>query len=140
MFILAFDRRHKILRSTVVGVLSSNLLSAWDQAVVAFTAAHGPSHGLIDFTEVAAIAVPLSRLASRGRQPQISPGWERVIVAPRTDLVEWSRIFSEYQGAAGFRPPITVASMDEAYRLLGLTDPIFEPVQDVGPTGGPYGI
>src|SRR5437868_15396857 len=39
-----------------------------------------PSHSLIDFSRVEAIAVPFSRLASRGRQPQISPGWERIIV------------------------------------------------------------
>jgi hypothetical protein len=128
MFILAFDGRYKVLKSTIVGVLSSDLLAAWDQSVVGFTALHGPSHGLIDFSRVDAIAVPLSRLASRGRQPQISPGWERVIVAPRSDLMEWSRTFCEYQSSAGNRPPIVVASMEEAYRVLGLTDPVFEPV------------
>ena len=126
MFILAFDGKHKVLRSTIVGVLSSDLLGAWDQAVVSFTARQGPNHGLIDFSKVEAIAVPFSRLASRGRQPQISPGWERVIVAPRTDLVEWSNTFGEYQSSAGYRPPKVVASIDEAHRVLGLTDPVFE--------------
>lgn len=128
MFILAFDSKHKVLQSTIIGVLSSDLLREWDQAVVSFTSSQGPNHGLIDFSRVEAIAVPLSRLASRGRQPQISPGWERVIVAPRRDLVEWCSTFSEYQSAAGSRPPIVVASMEEAHRVLGLTDPVFEPV------------
>lgn len=128
MFLFAFEGRQRVLRSTIVGVLSSEVLTAWDQAVVRFTAMHGPSHGLIDFSQVEAIAVPLSRLASRGRQPQISPGWERVIVAPRPDHMEWSRTFSEYQSAAGTRSPIVVASMEEAHRVLGLTDPVFEPV------------
>jgi hypothetical protein len=128
MFILAFDGKHKVLKSTIVGILSSDLLREWDQAVVSFTSRQGPNHGLIDFSRVEAIAVPLSRLVSRGRQPQISPGWERIIVAPRRDLVEWSSIFSEYQSSAGHRPPIVVASMEEAHRFLGLTDPEFEPV------------
>jgi hypothetical protein len=128
MFILAFDGKHKILRSTIVGVLSSDLLREWDQAIVGFTSREGPNHSLVDFSQVEAIAVPFSRLASRGRQPQISPGWERVIVAPRTDLAEWARTFSEYQSAAGNRPPIVVPSMEEAHRVLGLTDPVFEPV------------
>jgi len=128
MFILAFDGKHKVLKSTIVGVLSSDLLREWDQAVVGLTSRQGPNHGLIDFSQVEAIAVPLSRLASCGWQPQISPGWERVIIAPRTDLVEWARAFSEYQSAAGNRPPIVVASMDEAHRVLGLIDPVFEPV------------
>jgi hypothetical protein len=128
MFILAFDRKHKVLKSTIVGVLSSDVLSAMDQAVVGFTALHGPSHGLIDFSRLEAIAVPLSRLASRGRQPQINPGWERIIIAPRTDLAEWARTFSEYQSSAGHRPPLIVASIEEAYRVLDLTDPVFEPV------------
>jgi hypothetical protein len=128
MFILAFDGRHKVLRSTIVGVLSSDLLAAWDQAVVSFTARHGPNHGLIDFSRVDAIAVPLSRLARRGRQPQISPGWERVIVASRSDLVEWCGVFCDYQSSAGYRPPIVAASMDEARRILGLADAVFEPV------------
>jgi hypothetical protein len=73
--------------------------------------------------------VPLSRLASRGRQPPISPGWERVVVARCTDLVEWTGAFSAYQSSAGHRPPIIVASMEEAHRVLDLTDPVFEPVQ-----------
>jgi hypothetical protein len=126
MFILAFDGKHKVLKSTIVGVLSSDVLSALDQAVVGFTALHGPSHGLIDFSQVDAIAVPLSRLASRGRQPPINPGWERIIVAPRTDLAEWARTFSEYQSSAGHHPPFIVASMEEAHRVLGLTDLAFE--------------
>jgi hypothetical protein len=128
MFILAFDGGYNVLKSTIVGVLSSDLLAAWDQAVVSFTARHGPSHGLIDFSRVDAIAVPLSRLASRGRQPQINPGWARVIVAPRSDLVEWCSLYCDYQSSAGNRPPIVVASMDEAHGVLGLTDPVFEPV------------
>ena len=128
MFILAFDGKHKVLKSTIVGVLSSDLLREWDQAIVGFTSREGPNHSLIDYSRVEAIAVPLSRLASRGRQPQISPGWERIIVAPRTDLMEWASIFSAYQSAAGNRPPIVVASMEEAHRVLGLTDPVFEPV------------
>ena len=139
MFILAFDGKHEVLKTTIVGVLSSDLLRQWDQAIVGFTSRRGPSHGLADFSRVEAIAVPLSRLASRGRQPQISPGWERVIVAPRSDLVEWSMAFREYQSAAGYRSPIVVASMDEAYRILDLTDPVFEPVQDLGPPSGIYG-
>lgn len=134
MFILAFDSRHKVLRSTIVGVLSSDLLEAWEQAVVGFTARQGYSHGLIDFSQVAAIAVPLSRLASRGRQPQICPGWERIVVAPRTDLVEWIRAFAAYQSSAGHRPPIVVASMEEAYRVLDLADPRFEPIEDIEAT------
>lgn len=128
MFILAFDGKNKVLKTTIVGVLSSDLLREWDQAVVGFTARKGPNHGLVDFSKVEAIAVPLSRLAIRGRQPQISPAWERVIVAPRPDLAEWVRTFSEYQSAAGNRPPVVVASMQEAHRVLGLTDPVFEPV------------
>jgi hypothetical protein len=128
MFILAFDGKHKVLKSTIVGVLSSDLLRELDQAIVSFTSRQGPSHGLIDFGQVEAIAVPSSRLASRGRQPQISPGWERIIVAPRTDLAEWARTFSQYQSAAGNRPPIVVGSMEEAHGVLGLTDPVFEPV------------
>jgi hypothetical protein len=128
MFILAFDGRHRVLRSTIIGVLSSDLLEAWEQAVVGFTAQRGYSHGLIDFSQVAAIAVPLSRLASRGRQPQICPGWERIVVAPRTDLVQWVSAFGAYQSSAGHRPPIVVRSMEEAYRVLDLTDPEFEPV------------
>lgn len=128
MFIVAFDGKHKVLKTTIVGVLSSDLLREWDQAVVSVTSREGPNHGLVDFSQVEAIAVPLSRLASRWRQPQISPGCERVIVAPRRDLVERCSTFGEYQSAAGSRPPIVVASMAEAHRVLDLTDPVFEPV------------
>jgi hypothetical protein len=128
MFILAYDGKHKVLKTTIVGVLSSDLLHEWDQAKVRFTSRQGPNHSLIDLSQVEAIAVPLSRLASRGRQPQISPGWARIIVAPRPDLVEWASAFSAYQSSAGHRPPIIVSSIIEAHRALDLIDPVFEPV------------
>ena len=42
--------------------------------------------------------------------------------------MEWASTFSEYQSSAGHHPPVIVSSILEALRVLGLADPVFEPV------------
>jgi hypothetical protein len=128
MFALSFERDRRVLRVTLLGILSSEDITAVDAAVVGFTSREGPSHRIVDFTAVEAIAVPSSKLGRRGSQSPTSPGWERVFVAPRPDLLAWVRDFSEQQSLAGIHPPQIAASLEESYTTLKLLAPKFEPI------------
>ena len=71
MFALAFDRRHNILLSRFSGVFNSSDIAELDTAIVRFTSDHGPVHGILDFSNVSAVSVPLNRLMQRAivREP-----------------------------------------------------------------------
>jgi hypothetical protein len=117
MFTLAFDRRHKILLTRVSGVVSSGDVTAMDDAVQHFTARHGPAHGVVDFSAVSTVAVPIGRLVHRAPN---RAGYKQVVVA-RSEWADLAR--------RATREPLVVASVDEAMRTLGASDASFEPVE-----------
>jgi hypothetical protein len=122
MFTLAFDRRHKILLARVSGVLGSSDVTALDDAISRFTARNGPAHGLMDFTSVSTVAVPISKLLQRDPRQVSGAGYKRVVVVARSELLELARTAA--------REPVIVSSIDEALRQLGAVSPSFEPVND----------
>ena len=119
MFTLAFDRRHRILLARVSGVVGSGDVAVMDDAIQRFAALHGPTHDLMDFTAVSSVAVPISKLVP---PPANGSGYRRIFVA-NGRLVELAR--------TGAPASVIVPSIDEALRLLGATDPSFEPVDPV---------
>jgi hypothetical protein len=126
MFTLSFERTRRVLKVTLIGVLSSEDLVAAESAIVSFTSREGPSRRLVDFTRVEAIALPATKLIRRGSQSPTSPGWDRVFVASRPDLLALVRDFSQQQSLSGIQPPHVVTSMDEAFEALELVDPRFD--------------
>jgi hypothetical protein len=131
MFTLAFERRHNILLGRFSGVFSSQDISELDLVAIQFTATNGPAHGIIDFSSVNSVAVPMSKWLQRARQPALSPELKRFIVvgsADASEIFQMARVFTTGQGLAGSPEPQVVPSLDEALRLLGVADPVFEPV------------
>ena len=116
MFTLAFDRHHRILLTRVSGVVGSGDVTAMDDAIQRFTARHGPTHDLMDFTAVSTVAVPIGKLVP---PPADGSGYKRIFVA-NGRLVDLAR--------TGAPASVIVPSIDEALRQLGATDPSFEPV------------
>ena len=126
MFSLSFERRHRVLMVRVTGVLSSQDFDIHDRAVLAFLAREGIVRGLYDFSGVDAVAVPASRIVQRGQAPSIIA--DRVVVAPRAAGEDFARSIREQQQLAGHREPIIVPTLGEAYLLLELDNPQFEPI------------
>ena len=127
MLSLAFERRHRVLRITVSGIFASEDLDELDNAVIAFVARHGQARGIIDCTDAEAFAVPESRLAQRVQQPPILQQ-EKVIVAARV-AGAGARTYGLLQRDAGRKEAAVVDTLDEAYALLGLKNPRFEPIE-----------
>ncbi|HYD07829.1 MAG TPA: hypothetical protein VEC60_18995 [Reyranella sp.] len=121
MFRLAYDRRHKILLAQVSGVFGSSDVAALENAVARFSARHGPAHGLMDFTSVSAVAVPIGRLVQQAAPTVNGAGYRRVVVIANSELLELAR--------TAVREPAIAGSMAEALRQLGAVSPSFEPVE-----------
>ena len=129
-FLLAFERRHRVLRAKAAGVIASQDLLDLDNASIAFLAreetADRPSiRGLYDFSEVAAVAVPQTKAAERGNRSAIVRG-QRVMVKSRTIACSLVETFVQSQRLAGDNLLAVVDSLDEAHALLGLNAPHFE--------------
>lgn len=131
MFALAYDRRHNILLSRFSGVFNSSDIAELDTEIIRFTADHGPAHGILDFSLVTVVSVPISKLIQRGRQPAISPAYRRIIVAKESELLQLARAFTIQQGLAGSPEPVVVSSMKEALEILAAENPAFEPLAKI---------
>jgi hypothetical protein len=127
MLKLAFDRKNRVLHVTISGIFASEDLDELDNAVVEFVARHGAVRGIFDYSEVAAIAVPDSRLAERAQQPSAIE--QRVVVASRVMRGERARTYAGYRREAGQRQAVIVDTLDQAYDVLDLRNPRFEPVE-----------
>jgi hypothetical protein len=131
MFTLSFERSHQVLMVRVGGIFASNDMTELDDAVIRFLSRQHDDasvRGLYDFTEVQAIAVPASKFAERGLRPPIVRGL-RILVAPAGASEGFGRSFGNQQRTAGNSEPVVVATLAEAYALLGLDNPYFEAVE-----------
>jgi len=129
MIEVALEPRHRILLSRFLGLFTSDDIEALDRVVKRVVHESGPIAGLIDWSGIETIAVPPWRLVQRGRAPQIAPGSRRVMVAPpHGPIHEMVRAYADQQRDYGNAVPIVVCSLDEAYAVFGITDPVFEPV------------
>lgn len=130
MISLYYERRHNVVMTRVTGVLSSEDLDAHDLSVLLFLAGlmagEKPVRGLYDFSAVEALAVPISRITQRGQRPAIIEGQRVVVAPPGAAGAEWAALLAEQRRAAGLSQPIIVATLEEAYQVLGLNNPQFD--------------
>lgn len=88
----------------------------------------GPTRGLLDFSHIEAVDIPIETLKKTGAQPQNIAGQVRVYVIPNDGHFGDARVFSAYQDNSGNVAPHIVRTMAEAHRLLQITDPSFQPL------------
>lgn len=111
----------------LTGLFSSQDIEAHDRVVLSFVAREGEVRAIYDMSAVEAVAVPASKAMQRGQAPAIIE--TRVVVMPPAASADFVHIMREQQRLAGHREPIPVATLEEAYLALGMTDPHFEPVE-----------
>jgi len=92
MFDLAYDAKHSVLLSRFFGTYSPADIELRDNAVRRFVAKSGLVRGLMDYSAVDAIDVPLDLLIQRAHQPGILTGHQRVIVAPSEPAYSFNRL------------------------------------------------
>lgn len=129
MLALSYERRHRVVMVKVTGVLSSEDIESHDRIMLGFLAGKDGVRAIYDFSNVEALAVPVSKIAQRGQRPAIVTG-RRVVVAQRQGGEDFARIIATEQRAAGLAEPAIVSTLAEACELLGLgRDTVFEPLE-----------
>lgn len=129
MFQLLFDRRHAVLMSRFHGTYVAADIAVRDNAAARFVARHGPARGIMDFTNVEAIDVPMDYIVERAHAPPILPGQARVIVAPHEPAYSLNRVIAAHQLYSRKVEPLLVGTLEDAYRALDIDEPAFEPVE-----------
>ena len=133
MFTLWFDRASEVVLARFTGVFTTEDFINYDAAMIHFLGTQGPRatdrwRTLCDFSAVEAIAVPESRLAEQGSHPPIVRQL-RVVVAPPFAGDGFGNGYGEQQRTVHGTEPVIVATLKEAYVLLGLDNPQFEAVE-----------
>ena len=127
MLSLFFEPRHRVLMVRLTGLFSSEDIDIHDRVVLSFVARAGAVRAIYDMSGVETVAVPASKAIQRGQAPAIIE--TRVVVMPPAESADFVRIMREQQRLAGHREAIPVATLEEAYLALDMTDPHFEPVE-----------
>lgn len=129
MFSQFFERKHKVLLTRLSGTFDQADIMALYTSAERIVAREGPSlRSLQDFTGVETVDVQVGRIAQHGWRAQVVPGRQRVMVVPQPEFQDLARMFAALQRIADYDEPRIVRTLDEAYALLDLTDPQFEPI------------
>ena len=129
MLALFYDRRHKVVLTRVSGVLSSEDIAEHDRALLNFLVGKDGVRGLYDLTAVDALAVPISKINQRGQRPAIIGGMRVVVAPPGAAGRDFATRMADQLRGAGHREPSIVGALADAYQLLELEDPQFDPIE-----------
>jgi hypothetical protein len=91
-----------------------------------------PHDVVFDMTNVEKIHLATDFVSQRGELPQAFTDRERIYVVQQDDLKLLVKLYAAYQASRGWRPPIIVASLDEALARLGVTVVEFGPPTAAG--------
>jgi hypothetical protein len=93
----------------------------------------GPPHDVIfDMTGVEKSQIATDFVSQRGELPQAFTDRERVYVVQHDDLKLLVKLYAAYQVSRGWRPPVIVATLDEALARLGVSVTEFGPPSAAG--------
>lgn len=92
-----------------------------------------PFDCIFDMTHVEQADLATEFIAKRGDMAPVFPNSERIYVVPQDDLKLLTRLFAGYQAARGWRAPLVVETLDEAFAKLGVAAEYFYPVIIGGP-------
>jgi hypothetical protein len=123
--VLEFDSEEKIIRVTVHGELTDACMSELYSSVHEFLSSHDVRGGILDLTPVTALSVSVEmvrRLAKAA--PLFEPPQVRVIVASGDLVFGMARLF-QISRSEIHSELFVVHTLDEAYRIHGLTSPHF---------------
>jgi hypothetical protein len=135
---LYFEPEHKVLMAEFFGAFTMADVTYVDDLIAAFMA--GRSYdipGIVDFSGVERFDITSEQISGRAQKPQPRPSQRRIFVATKAEAYGICRMFAAFQAAHRIAEPEIVRTMQEAYVLLGLDGPRFEPVSERAVADGP---
>jgi hypothetical protein len=130
LFQLLYDRSHNVLLTRLSGTYCEDDLALRDKQVAAFVARHGLARGLMDYSGVTAVDIPMGVIVRRCQAPPLLPGQTRVIVAPGEPSYSLNRVIVAHQYFSRKVEPLLLRSLPEAYHALGSNRLEFVPVEE----------
>jgi hypothetical protein len=130
LFQLLYDRAYKVLLTRLSGVYTEEDIVLRDRQVARFVARHGLARGLMDYTGVTAIDIPMDVVVRRAQAPPMLPGQTRVVVAPNEPAYSLNRVIVAHQYFSRKVEPLVVESLQDAYYALGRSRFDFVPVEE----------
>ena len=127
-FVLEYDARNNVLRGTLEGVVTDDILRDAYAAAAQCAANCGPCRGLWDMSAVTNFEVSSDVIRELAKDAPIIPaGHMRILVATTDHQYGMMRMLQMLGETT--RPDLQVVrTLDEAYRLLRLESPEFRPV------------
>ena len=125
---LEFDSKHKMLRLTIDGRLTDDVLFEGYKLAATYAATCPPSCSITDLAKVTSNEVSSSAIMelAKSLRPDLVPV-RRVMVVPQVHSYGIARMFQILSEEV--RPDLhIVRAMDEAYQFLGVDCPEFIPV------------
>jgi len=129
LFALFLEHAHRVLLSCFRGTFTQDDIARCDRAVMLTLGREGPVRGIIDLTEVVAVDLPSHQMMARAQQPPMAAGQARIFVATAPAVLAYAHSYAAMQRAFGGVGPQVVSTRGEAYSILGLVDPKFEPLE-----------
>ena len=129
---LLFDRRKRLALARFSGSFGRRDVEGMDVEVLDFVDRNGACDVVVDFTTVTDFDVSADYLRTRGKTPRAMKGFRRALVAPQLAMFGLLRLYGLHQDALDDGPAV-VRTLDEAYAVLGIEAPDFEPVQASAP-------
>ena len=130
LFQLLHDRIHNVLLTRLSGVYREEDIVLRDRQVAAFVARNGLARGLMDYTAVTAVDIPMDVIVRRAQGAPMLPGQARVIVAPHEPSYSLNRVVAALQYYSRKVEPVLVKSVEDACYALGSNRFEFLPVED----------
>jgi hypothetical protein len=128
-FFLEFDADNNTVKLTFEAIVTTTDIGGGAYSALRnFVSPRPPCKGIADFSHVKTVEVPSHTIRDRAKLPPAMPGGQLfVIVAPQDHVFGLSRMFTML--AEQTRPHIRVVrTVDDAYRMLGITAPKFHRV------------
>jgi hypothetical protein len=125
-----FDLANGILRCRLEGRVTDDILRDFFRAGAGLAARTHPAAGVIDLSAVTSFEVSAHALREQSKVQPVSadPDLRRVVIAPSPDIYGMMRMFE--LEAEEVRPDIhVVRSEQQAWAILGVKNPQFEPLQ-----------
>jgi hypothetical protein len=126
-FTFHFDHGHKVLLVRFGRALTKDGLDSLVAAARDFAASWGSCSGIIDFSAVEQVDLDVPYLRSFGASVRVMRGAQRILVAPQDHVFGVLRMYGLHQASLGDEPMV-VRTLQEAFDLLGLKNPDFQPI------------
>jgi predicted RNA-binding Zn-ribbon protein involved in translation (DUF1610 family) len=130
LFQLLYDRVHNVLLTRLSGVYTEEDIVVRDRLVARFVARNGLARGLMDYTAVTRVDIPMDVIVRRAQAPPILPGQTRVVVAPNEPAYSLNRVIVAHQYFSRKVEPLMVASLQHANYALGRSRFEFHPLEE----------